>query len=193
MVIGLDFDDILMDFRPSLESYHCDLYGVCAKGEQLESHELWQAWGCTKEESIKRVLDFYKSDRHHNTLSVRGAEEALKNLKQNHSLVVITSRPEFTKEWTLGWLERNFDIKLFDQVYFANLFATDKAIKLKSEICQELGVDVFVDDYHVYANDVASTGRRVLLMDALWNQGQELHPNVTRVHSWDQILEILRT
>lgn len=192
MVIGLDFDDVLMDFRASMEGYCCDRYGVCITRDESTSYDLWDRWGCTKEESIQRVLDFYVSEHHHKALPVHGAPEALKTLSKEHSLVVITSRPDFTQENTLKWLRKHFDMSLFDRVYFANLFASDKPKRNKSEICHELGVDVFVDDYHVYAEDVAKSGKKVLLFDAPWNRGYGDHPNITRVHSWDQILEILK-
>lgn len=38
--------------------------------------------------------------------------------------------------------------------------------------------------------DVANCGIPVLLFDAPWNQG-EMKPPITRVHSWDEIVEIL--
>lgn len=191
-VIGLDFDDVLHDFRMTMEKFFCDFHGVCITRDECTSYNLWERWGGTPEESIQKVLDYYVSDHHDDAPIVPGSLEAIRKLRDNHSIVVITSRPDYTKERTLAWLDRNFGLDLFDRVYFANLFANKAGKKkLKSEICHELGVDIFVDDYHVYANDVAQSGKKVLLLDAPWNRVDGLHPNITRVHSWDHILEVI--
>lgn len=191
-VIGLDFDDVLHDFRVTMEKRFCELHGVCLTRDECTSYDLWDRWGGTPDDSIQKILSYYESDHHDRAPTIPGSLEAVKKLKKNHKIVVITSRPDYIKDRTLAWLERNFGLHLFDQVYFANLFANkDGKKKLKSEICHELGVDVFVDDYHVYAQDVAESGEKVLLLDAPWNRVDNLHPNITRVNSWNHILEVL--
>lgn len=190
-LIGLDFDDVLMDFRASLEQYYCEQYGVCLTRDESTNYSLWEKWGCTREESIQRVVEFYQTRHHAEAPAVPGVIEALKELSQNNSLVVITSRPDYVKEVTLNWLKKNFEMSLFDQVYFANLFASDKKKRLKSEICHELGVEVLVDDHYVYAKDVAESGKKVLLFHAPWNKDEIAHPNITRVYDWNHILKVL--
>lgn len=189
-VIGLDFDDVLMDLHEALHPYCNPRYNANLSRDQLTHYRLNEFWGCTVEELERRVVDFYHSEAHHNAKPVRGAPEAVRELSKNNSLVVITSRPQFIKEKTLEWLTRHYG-DLFDQVYFTNLFAGGGAKKTKAEVCRELGVDVFVDDHIDYARDVAQTGKKVLLYNAPWNQSDELHPNITRVESWDHILSHL--
>ena len=190
-VIGLDFDDVLMDFHAALYDYHNPLYKTDLSRDQMTTYHIEEIIGVPREVLEQRIVDFYHSDTHHHAPAVAGAIEAVKKLSEDHSLVIITSRPEFIKEHTLNWLERNFGAH-FDHVYFTNLFKGSGTKKSKAEACKELGVDIFIDDHHVYAQDVAQSGKSVLLFNAPWNQSNELHPNITRVSSWDHILSHLR-
>ncbi|MBX4199022.1 hypothetical protein KW800_01975 [Candidatus Parcubacteria bacterium] len=189
-VIGLDFDDVLMDFRYNLDQYHNFVYGTSFKREDAVSHDLWIPWNCAKDEYAQRVFDFYESDHHHNASPLAGGPEAVKKLSLNNDIVMITSRPDHVKEVTLRWLEKHYPY-LMDHTYFTNLFEGNGIRKKKSEVCAELGVDIFVDDYLGYANDIAESGREVLLFNAPWNQTTELHPKITRVKDWAHILEVL--
>ncbi len=191
MVIGLDFDNVLMDFYSGILEYHNQKYNTSISRENAVTTSLEDIWGCTTEEMDRRIVDFYLTDLHDNTLPMPGALEAVRKLKNEHKLVVITSRPDFIKEKTLSWLETHFK-DLFDHVYFTNLYLGKSNIKSKATACKELGVDVFVDDFISYATDVAENGGRVLLLDAPWNQSDTLHPNITRARNWEHILEILK-
>jgi len=139
----------------------------------------------------RRIVDFYHSELHDNTRPMYGAPQSVRELKdREHIVVVITSRPDFIKERTLSWIDRHFEDS-FDHICFTNLYLGKSNVKSKAKACQELNVDVFVDDFISYATDVAKNGTRTLLLDAPWNQG-ELHPNITRVRDWNHILEILK-
>ncbi len=190
-VLGLDFDNVLMDFYSGINEYHNQKYNTDYSREKCVVVNLEKVWGCTTEEMHRRIVDFYHSDIHSETPPMAGAREALEKLRDSHSLVVVTSRPNFIKEKTMSWLDKHFP-NLFDQVYFTNLYLGEaKHKKSKAEACKELGVDVFVDDFVSYATDVAQSGTKTLLLDAPWNRDVELHPNITRVNSWDHILEVL--
>ncbi|MEK7194593.1 MAG: hypothetical protein AAB660_02810 [Patescibacteria group bacterium] len=190
MVIGLDFDNVLMDFYDALHQYHNIKFNTSVSRDKAITPNLEDLWGCTTEEMDRRIVDFYQSEMHDNASPMSGAPEAVRKLSKENSLVVITSRPDFIKERTLSWLNKHYS-NLFDQVYFTNLYLGKSNIKSKADACKELGVDVFVDDFISYATDVAENGGRVLLLDAPWNQSDELHPNITRARNWEHIMEIL--
>jgi uncharacterized HAD superfamily protein len=191
MVIGLDFDDVLLDFHKAFYDYHNPLYGTNLCREQMTTYHIEDILGIPRSELEERIVNFYHSDHHDNADPVPGAYEAVRKLCTNNHCVIITSRPDHIKERTLSWLERHFG-GLFKHVYFTNQFVgRDGVKKTKSEACTELGVEVFVDDNHAYAVDVANGGKKALLFDAPWNRLADPHPNITRVHSWDHILEVL--
>src|SRR3989344_5936119 len=66
---------------------------------------------------------------------------------------------------------------------------TAKPEKLKGKTLEWLDKH-FVDDCLENVNDVVSSGIPALLFDAPWNQG-EVKPPITRVYSWDEIVDFL--
>ena len=181
MTIGFDFDDVLMDFCGALLPYHNTIYGTKYEMEDVKSVGLSELWNCSKEEEIKRVLNFYQSSEHWNAPPVDQAVEGVKNLKQDHSLFIVTSKPEELREGTLEWLDKHFP-QTFDGVHFTNQYHGNGHKRTKGEVCGEIGIETFVDDMLHNSEDVANAGIPVLLFDTPWNQG-EVKPQITRVHS----------
>ena len=189
MIIGFDLDDILLNFQDTLRGYHNIQYGTNLKREDDKVWNLWERWGCTPEDSKQRVFDFYEHEMHLNALPMPGSVEGINILKKNHQLFVITARPESIKGKTLKWLDKYFP-QVFQQGVFTNLFYGDGNKRKKSEVCKELGIEIFVEDAMHNAEDLAEAGIPILLLDAPWNQS-EVKPPITRVYSWDEIMERL--
>ena len=190
-VIGLDLDDVLMDFNTGLCAFHNAQYGTSLTREDITSYYLEEIWKCEPEEAIKRVSDFYCSPQHDQTQPVIGAVEIVKKLQDDRSVVIITSRPESVSAQTYAWLEKYFP-SLARNVHFTSHFFHKEAKITKREVCRKLGVEVFVDDALFHAEDVALSVRRVFLFDTPWNRNQNLVlPNIQRVHSWAEINALL--
>lgn len=189
MTIGFDLDNVLLNLNDALCLYHNTTYGTKYEKEHMTSFELNEVWNCTKEEAIKRVFDFYQSPEHWNALPVNGAIEGIKNLKQYHNLHVITAKPEELKDKTSKWLNKHFP-QMFDGIHFTNYYNGNGPKRTKGEVCRELNIEFFVDDFLENVNDVSSLGIPTLLFDAPWNHG-EINPPIRRVYSWDEIVEIL--
>lgn len=188
-VIGLDFDDVLMDFHTVLHQHCNPLYNTNISRDKVHTFDLIELWGCSREETNERLISFYTSDAHHNSLPISGSQRAIKELAKDNTMIVVTSRPEFTKEQTTAWIKKNFDNDI-EEVHFTNHFMGTGTKKTKLQVCEELGIEIFVDDNPDYVIDIAGSGRSVLLFDTPWNQG-DYHQNITRVKSWDHILEVL--
>ena len=188
MIIGFDLDDVLLNFNDALHPYHNSRYGTSYQIENITSFDLAKLWGVSEEEKNKRVLDFYSSPEHWDAEPVAGAVKGIKNLKQYHNLSIITAKPEELKDKTLEWLNKHFP-KMFDGIHFVNHYGSGQR-RGKGEVCNELAMEIFVDDSLDNVKDVANCGIPVLLFDAPWNQG-EVKPPITRVHSWDEIVKIL--
>lgn len=188
--IGVDLDDVLLAIIAGLFPWHNRLYGTNNKEEDVRPFDLSTSWGCTKEETISRVLDFYQTTEHAECLPIPGAVEAMNVLSQNHKLVIVTSKPADLEDMTHTWVEKHFP-KTFQGIYFTSSFTTPehKQVK-KSEICRELDIEVFIDDSTANVLDVATACKRVFLFDRPWNQEQvPLPTNVTRTYSWEEIVQ----
>ncbi|MDO8729199.1 MAG: HAD hydrolase-like protein [bacterium] len=189
MTVGFDLDDVLLNFNDVLLQYYNTIYGTKHERKHRQSYELSEMWNCTREDAIQRMSDFYSSSAHWNAPPVDGAVERIRKLKQHHNLFVITAKPEELKDRTSEWLDKHFP-QMFDGVHFTNHYQGDGPKRSKGEVCKELGIEIFVDDFLHNVEDVANLGIPALLFDAPWNQG-EVKPPITRVYSWDEIVEIL--
>lgn len=190
-IIGFDLDDIILDFNNSLRGYYNEMYQTDYKREHMTSFYLDKVWGLPQNEMADRIRRFYNHEVHWATPPVPGAVESIKKLSGDHKLIVITAKPETIRQKTEEWLSRHFS-NVFESLHFTNHFIGDAAKRKKSEVCLELGVEVFVEDALHNAVDVAGAGIPVLLLDAPWNQG-EIPSGVTRVFSWDEIVEKLNS
>ena len=188
MIIGFDLDDVILDFHGVLHPYHNQRFGTNFQKEHFTSWHVHEVWGCSKEDAADRILEFYESPEHWEAQPMEGAVEGVKNLKQFHDLHIITAKPEDLKERTLEWLDKHFP-SVFSGVHFANHLGNGPR-RSKGEITNELGIEIFVEDSLKNAEDVSSHGIPVLLFDSPWNQA-EVEPPITRVRSWDEIVEIL--
>ena len=189
MIIGFDLDNVLLNFSEALHAHHNATYGTKYERKHVTSIELSKIWNCTIEEALRRISDFYLSSEHWNATPVDGAVENIKKLKQYHNLHVITAKPEKLKGKTLEWLDKHFP-RMFDGIHFTNQYHGNGLKRTKGKVCKELGIELFVDDCLENVNDVVSSGIPALLFDAPWNQG-EVKPPITRVYSWDEIVDFL--
>ncbi len=188
--IAVDFDDVLMDFNAGFLTSHNNLYKTVLTYENLIDYDNWErVYGCDKETMLKRAKDFYHSPEHMLVSPVQGAIEAIAKLSKKYSLQIVTSRPDSVRERTLAWLDIHFP-QLFHEFHFTNIYAGEAGTKpkSKSEVCQEIGALVLIDDALRHATEVAMAGIPVLLPDRPWNRDRT-PIGVTRVKTWDDILK----
>ncbi len=183
--IGVDLDDVLLAIIAGLFPWHNRLYGTNNHEDDVRPFELSSSWNCTPEEAVSRVLDFYQTPEHTECLPIPGAVDAMIALSQSHELVIVTSKPANLESMTRTWVEKHFP-NMFQDIYFTSAFVTPehKQVK-KSELCQELGIDIFID--------VATICEQVFLFDRPWNREPVTLPsNITRAYSWQEIVDIIQ-
>ena len=188
MNIGLDMDEILAEFVDRFLQFHNDLYGTTVRKKEMFAYNFEEVIGITEDQIEERLLQFYTTDYFRNIKPVSGAENGIDELAKSHELAVITARPYIIRPETERWLDQYFpncfaSINLTNQFQYRNRQNKRK----KSEICQEQGVNLIVEDSLKYASDCASQGIDVLLLDYPWNQTVELPENIKRVRSWGEI------
>ncbi len=167
--IGIDKDDVLVNFTSSLQQFHNEQYGTNFTLNDVHNFNLWEVWQCSYEEAADRVTAFYKSGKIKTLLPMEGAREAVEILKQRFDLVIITSRPqEFTAE-TAYTTEKYFP-GCFSGIYHTSLLLSEWGVRRKkSEICRETGAEILIDDSLDNVRDCASVGIRTLLFRRPWN------------------------
>ena len=190
-VIGVDFDDVVVNTSEMLRRFHNQYYGTEHQFNDLSTYRLDKFWGCSTEEMFVRIDSFYKSSQHRSIPLIEGAFTALERLSLQHTLVLVTARPESLRACTEQLLGHHVP-GFFSQLHFIghphDHRPTHRAKKTKGDICEELGVDVFIEDAPENAFSIASKSIQVLLLDKPWNK--EVRASyVRRVYNWDEVLK----
>lgn len=194
MIIGVDLDDVLADFWPTMLEFYNQTRGTHWQKEDFLDFDLWKTWGGTRDEAVAAMYQFYQSERFRNILPISQAQEVTRELREKHTLAVVTGRPDDLAAKTMAWLSNYFP-DTFLSVHFTNAYALSAQTKQsKGDVCRDVGVDVFLEDALEPVLACAANGIRVLLFDQPWNR-KEMPPGVaehiTRVFSWHDVSRLL--
>lgn len=112
-----------------------------------------------------------------------GAVETLRELSESCLIHLVSARsPQYTGQ-TLAWLEAY-------KIPYSQLRLLGQHDKRSA--CQDLFVDLFIEDNRKNAIQVSSCDIPVLLMNATYNRGR-LPDLVTRVFGWEDIKKYITT
>jgi uncharacterized HAD superfamily protein len=192
--IGIDLDDVLVDFNGALRRWHNDIYKTSLKLEDFKSYFFNETWGGTIQETIDKV-GLFNHSRYYETISpIEGAVWAINSLlKIGKEPNIVTSRADFLRESTEKMLKFYFKKQSMNIFYSSNHYSgRENSGKTKPEICLDNKIPLIIDDSLEYAMQCAEKGIRVLLFgDYPWNQNGNLPANVVRVKNWKEVLEKL--
>lgn len=189
MLIAVDLDGVLSNTLGGFIKFHNEAYGTTLVREDFYSEYYWEVLKEPKEVTTAKFDIFFKTHHFQNIQPILGAQETTVYLAKKHELVVLTARRlEFT-DATKQWIEIHFP-QTFKDVHVINhaTLATSGKTMTKGEKCEELGIDLVIEDNIMHAMDCLRDTRNVLLLDQLWNQ-EELPNGIQRVASWDDIRE----
>lgn len=185
MRLAFDIDDVLLDFVPALARFHNEFYSTNLSARDFHTYYFSEVWGGTSEDGEKKVNEFLDSLYFREIEAVDGAADAIEKLTRENKIYIVTSRPERLSELSHKQIKNNF-WDFYEEILFAKNGYCGWGEKTKAEICEELGVEVLVEDSPKYCN---CGDTKVLLFDRPWNR--EAKGNFQRVYSWKEIGEIL--
>ena len=189
--IGIDFDDILIEFNASIHAYYNKKLGTSIQKKDVFTYDMHRVWSCEPEEAGRRVFEFCETPEHHAAIPVDGSIEGIDELGKKHKLHLITSRSPAIEDLTLRWLQKHFSDK-FAGIHFTGQFFGEKStMRTKIDVCKELGIDLMIEDSASQAKALAGAGIPVILLDMPWNQ-EEMPEGITRVDSWDEIVRTIQ-
>jgi len=115
----------------------------------------------------------------------QGCVEVLTRLMdRGHEVQLITARSEPYREVTEDWLRRH-KIPYTD----LHMSPSEDQSYSKGQKCEQLGVQLFVDDHFKNCTDVAGRGIRTLLYHTSHNREQSCPPQIIRVYNWLEIAQ----
>lgn len=191
MKIGIDIDGVLVDIVRYIVDYgmkFCYENNLPYKIKDDEYDET-KALGITEEQTEKfwnQYLGFYATKYQARDF----ASEVIKILKQENKIYIITARnEEGLPPETYGTMQKMVKQWLIDnQIEYDKLIFTEGS---KLPYCLENKIDVMVEDSPRNVKDIASQVP-VLCFDNPYNRKIE-GKNITRVYSWYDVLEKIKT
>ena len=188
-ILGIDLDNVIVDFVPSFLKFFNNKYGRNIIPNHITTYNIWECGiGNTKEESNKYALEFCYSDRFYSIPLVKGAKEAVNQLARKYPVHIVTARSEELRKQTDEFLRRHFPDTPLNVRYSGDFFRVQN--KTKAQICEELGINVMIEDNLQFARECSQLGITVYLLNKPWNQG-DVDGNITRVDNWQDILRQL--
>ena len=181
MKIGVDIDGVILDSERPLRFY-ADFWSTFVLGkERLKSTEVSQElnfdWNT---DEINEFYAKYFDDITKNSHIVVGAKEILKKLKdEGHELFIVTLRGYYREEEKIIATEKLNQLGVdFDGVYWS--------VKNKRQKCEDLGLDVMIDDSPSNASQFEGSKVKVLYFKESPVR-DVVFPNVTKVNCWMDI------
>jgi hypothetical protein len=183
MIIAIDFDGTIGDANEqkakwikanldlSLPSWQCS-YTECVP---IVGEEVHKPMG----------LSVYGREGTLRANEVSGALEALRALSDEHTLHIITARPEERIPSAREWLRRNDVLACIEEIHTS--VGTTKAT-----ICSEIGAGILIDDdvRHLRENEPEGL-MRILLQDGRIDR-PDYGPGIAFCSSWHEILKRIK-
>lgn len=187
-ILAVDIDDVIYPFVPSLIDYLDSNHKVKMSHEDFVEYDIRKVWGGGPEEA-EEIFQKYIKDSGIEIAPIKGAQQAIRKLAENYEIVIMTSRSSKNFPKTEAWLTQHFP-DIFREVHLLGNKYDDDRYRRKAEVCKELGVHCLIDDHLPHVLETNEVGIKTLLFgDYPWNQIHELPEEITRVHSWREVLE----
>lgn len=192
MRIAVDLDDTLVNFAEQLVKFHNSEFNTGYSVGDFHTYVFWEVWGGDREKNKEEVYRYYESEYFNDIAPLPGAFEAISRLSMDNELFIITARHQDISELTKRQVHSIFP-DMFSEVYFANNHLlkseANSGAKSKAVICDELGIDVLIEDSPENANESVSDSRRVFLFNRPWNVNRKTDERVIRVDSWKEVID----
>ena len=162
MRIAIDFDDTIVKTSDKVEEY-LKKYNIKELNNLDEKYKFYKK----HIDDITKNLNFFDD-----------VVDVLNKLSINNELYLVTARSNYysdnLKDLTIKFIKEN---KLpFKEIHF-ECYEIGKAIK-----CEELNIDLFIDDYYVNCLEVSKKGIDTLLF-------KNEYDNLKTINSWQDILK----
>ncbi len=189
MKIGIDVDEIVVEFTKGYLRFYTAKYNKKVLFENLFSYDLWLPLGISKEEAFELAEEYYNSKDFENIEVVEGAVQGINDLAEENEIFFITSRPVKIKQKTYNFLKAHFpnlNLKLIHSKHY------QLPGKKKSELCKELGISFLIEDDERNVLDCAKEGVKVIVLSKPWNKNLQEQSNIIKANNWREVPSLIK-
>ena len=198
-VIACDIDEVLFPYLSGYCKYYNRIHSASLSVNDFHSYNFSHVHGHTEEYIADLVYAFHDEPEFEEIEPITGSLEAVSELQKLGELHFVTARQAAIADKTHAWIKKHFNIDS-DRIHIGNHWTkpTDAVTlrRSKAEMCKLIKADVLIDDALSYATECAEAGIQVFLFDLNgeygWNKKDKLHANITRVHSWEPVIQGIR-
>lgn len=189
--IAIDLDDVLSNHVEAFVNFSNKTYGTNLSIEDYRDN--WnELWKVSIKEAKKRVEEFHKPEIVASYDAKKEAKAALKKLKENYDLYIVSVRVETLKDITQTWIDNNFP-GIFTDIHLVKHWAV-KERTTKADVCKQIGATYLIDDQPLHCIEAADAGIQALLFgDYSWNKNIELKKGMTRCKNWNEVINYFET
>ncbi len=183
--IMLDTDEITADFTSKFIEFHNEAYGTSIRLEDFTRYSYPKLLGCSREEARKKVEIFHSSSYFNDIMPVPGSTDAVRRLSSRYSFSVVTHRPEYLKNQTFDFYDRNFK-SLIGDIYFARGCYNRSSLS-KEEYISGNGTLYAIDDIFEIGLKIKERGVPVIILKKPWNQHKQPSDGILMKNDWKDI------
>ncbi len=184
MNIGIDFDGVISDSTRLKIELARKIYNIDLLPEDCSVENIERA-GLSREQYRELVTRIYSTELTLKLDEVPDARNMIDLLRENNQIHIITSRSDEEAAYAKRWLERF-------GVTYNKLINTNEGSKLL--VCQEHGIDAFVDDTYKKLAELSGNGLQLYLFSTLANRAIRIeHLDIKRADNWEELYKILKT
>lgn len=198
MRVYCDIDDVLAETARTLCLLAKRLFGITRAYEEVTSFHLREVFGLNDEEDRLFMEAAHEAAHLKSYPVVAGAVEGLRALSAAGCAIdLVTGRPASAHEGTRAWLDVA-GLGAYPVIYadkYARVFShrAGEPETIPFDALEGRIYDIAIDDSPVALKRLASWKRtRVIVFDRPWNRAFPLAPNMTRAHTWPEIVTHVR-
>lgn len=179
MIIALDFDGTIGDANRLKAEWIKENLDLEIPSWQCSYTECVPIVGAEVHKPMGEVV--YGREGTLRAVEVKGALAALRTLSKDHTLHIVTARPDSRVPFAAEWLEQNGVLDCITAIH-------SSAGMFKAAICSELGATVLVDDDPRHLTESENRDlTRILIQDGRTDR-PDFGSDVVFCTSWDEIL-----
>ncbi len=183
MKIAVDVDGVILDIMTPFSKMFNEKHGTHYSLNDMIKWDFFLDWDVSEKEFLEMFEKIFKNEVRAKLID-DAIPEIMKVLNQNHNIDLLTARENTYKRQLIDTLKKWGIIKSVHYNKLLMVGNTTQDIKLNYEY------DVYIDDNPFLIKAISKKKyRHLLLFDQPWNQQSIKARNITRVYSWEEILE----
>lgn len=191
--LAVDVDEVLYPFVHAFSEWHNSNYGTALMQHDFFTYDFAQVLGVPKVESIRRIMNFMRTDYLHQG-TLEDSQRSISALSKRYQVCAITARSPIVRRSTSRYLQNHFP--QIGRVIMVGYYKKANRPKPKSSALRRLGAVGIIDDNNAHVLEALKLpGLRTAIQfgNYPWNKVEpgDLPEQATQCETWAEVCEHL--